>query len=185
MTLLQRMTRLLKADVHGLLDGLEVPEEVVKQTIRDMEEALAQKEQDLAALQRRLQRLQAEAQEIRRAGQGIDQHIDLCFEADNDTLARGFLRQRLATERQARQLARSTAELQTRHEALERTIAQQRQQLTAVIQQLDHLTATQEPESPAFFSPGHGEAVISDDEVEVAFLAEKSRRIRRPSQTSA
>ena len=38
------MTRLLKADLHGILDGLEEPEEVVKQTIRDMEEALAQKE---------------------------------------------------------------------------------------------------------------------------------------------
>ena len=110
MTLMQRMTRLLKADLHGLLDGLEDPEEVVKQTIREMEEALEYKEQTLTALHAMLQRLIAEEQEVGRAAREIDHHIDLCFEAGNETLARNFVRKRLETERQARDVARAVEE---------------------------------------------------------------------------
>src|SRR5262245_28719845 len=101
MTRIQRMPRLLKADLHGLLDGLEESEEVVKQTIRDMEEALEHKEQTLAARHAALQRLTTEEQEIGQAAREIDNHIALCFEAGNDTLARNFVRKRLETERQA------------------------------------------------------------------------------------
>ena len=80
MTLLQRLTRLLKADLHGILDGLEDPEEVVKQTIRDMEEALTAKEQTLVALHASLQRLTAEVQDTARTAQEIEQRLELCFQ---------------------------------------------------------------------------------------------------------
>lgn len=52
MTLIARMTRLFKADLHGILDSLEEPEEVAKQAIRDMEE-------DIATQERRLDELRA------------------------------------------------------------------------------------------------------------------------------
>jgi phage shock protein A len=95
------MTRLLKADLHGILDGLEEPEEVVKQTIRDMEEALAQKAQTLTTLQATLQRLSAEETALAHTAQEIETHIDSCFQAGNETLARSFIRKRLETARQA------------------------------------------------------------------------------------
>ena len=44
MTLITRITRLVKADLHSILDGLEEPEEVIKQAIRDMEEDIATQE---------------------------------------------------------------------------------------------------------------------------------------------
>src|SRR5215471_17448122 len=178
MTLLQRITRLLKADLHGLLDDLEDPEEAVKQTIRAMEEALEHKEQTLEALHATLQRLTAEEQEVGRAAREIDHRIDLCFEAGNDALARTFVRKRLETERQTRDIARVVEETQARRAALERTMAEQREQLAAVVQQLNVYMATRQrqtsPASP--FTPGHSGAVITDDEVEVAFLDEKRRR---------
>jgi phage shock protein A len=52
MTLITRITRLFKADLHGILDGLEEPQEVIKQAIRDMEE-------DIATQERRLEELRA------------------------------------------------------------------------------------------------------------------------------
>ena len=64
MTLITRITRLFKADLHGILDGLEEPEEVIKQAIRDMEEDIATQERRLAELQRRsCSALDREAQE--------------------------------------------------------------------------------------------------------------------------
>lgn len=183
MTLIQRITRLLKADLHGLLDGLEEPEEVVKQTIRDMEEALEHKEQALAALHATLPRLTAEEQEIGQAAREIDNHIDLCFEAGNDALARNFIRKRLETERQARQVARAVEETQARRTALEHTIAEQRDQLAAVAQQLNLYMATRQRQASATspYTPGQSGAVVTDDEVEVAFLDEQRRRARRTS----
>ena len=181
MTLIQRMTRLFKADLHGLLDSLEDPEEVVKQTIRDMEEALEHKEQTLAALHATLQRLTAEEQEVGRAAREIDHHIDLCFEAGNEALARNFVRKRLETERQARDVARAVEETQARRAALEHTVAEQREQLAAVVQQLNLYMATRprqaSPTAP--FTPGQSGAGLTDDEVEVAFLDEKRRRAGR------
>ena len=177
MTLLQRMTRLLKADLHGLLDGLEEPEEVVKQTIRDMEEALAQKAQTLTALHATLQRLTAEETALARTAQEIETHIDSCFQAGNATLARSFIRMRLETARQARQVAGAVAETRRRCESLQQTIAQQREQLAAVVQQLHAYTATRQRQADVatWYMPGEA-AVISEDEVEVAFLQEQRRR---------
>jgi phage shock protein A len=181
MTLIQRMTRLFKADLHGLLDGLEDPEEVVKQTIRDMEEALEHKVQALAALHATLQRLTAEEQEVGRAAREIDHHIDLCFDAGNEALARNFVRKRLETERQARDVARAVEETQARRAALEHTMAEQREQLAAVVQQLSLYMATRPRQASATapFTPGQSGVVLTDDEVEVAFLDEKRRRAGR------
>jgi phage shock protein A len=178
MTLIQRMARLFKADLHGILDCLEEPEEVVKQTIRDMEEALAQKEQMLTELRTALQRFAAEAAEMARMVQEVAQRIDLCFQAGNEALARNFIRQRLEIEQQARQVARAVEETQSRCASLEHTIAEQREQLAAVVQQLNAFTQARQRQAgvPPAFVPGHGRGVVSDDEVEAAFLEEKRRR---------
>ena len=178
MTLIHRMTRLFKADLHGILDCLEEPEEVVKQTIRDMEDALATKEQALTELHTALQRLAAEETAVTRAVQEIEQRIDLCFQAGNEALAKHFIRQRLEAERQAKQVARAVEEIQTRRVALEQTIAEQREQLAAVVQQLNMVTEARQRQAgvTSSFVPGQGGAVITDDDVEVAFLEEKRRR---------
>ena len=101
MTLIARITRLFKADLHGILDSLEEPEEVIKQAIRDMEEDLAAQESRLAGLHAVLQRLEREAQETTAAMQEIEQHIDTCFAAENELLAKNLIRQRLAIARRA------------------------------------------------------------------------------------
>ena len=126
----------MKADLHGIIDGLEEPEEVVKQTIRDMEEALAQKAQTLTALHATRQRLTAEETALARTAQEIETHIDSCFQAGNETLARSFIRKRLETARQARQVAGAVAETRQRCELLQQTMEEQRAQIAAVVQQL-------------------------------------------------
>lgn len=182
MALLTRLIRLLKADVHGLLDSLEEPEDVVKQTIRDMEEALAHKAHALAELRTALERLMAEDTAVARARQDLEQHIELCFQAGNPTLARNFLRKKLEAERHARQVTLALDATRTQHAVLEQTIAEQRQQLAAVVQQLNlHRATRQHRETSAGAAPPwYGNAGITDDEVEVAFLEEQRRRTGTP-----
>jgi hypothetical protein len=74
-------------------------------------------------------------------------------------------------------------EAHSRQETLAQTIAEQRQQLAAIVQQLHFYTATHQSSPTA--TPGQGDVDISDDEVEVAFLDERRRRAGRTQTTSS
>jgi hypothetical protein len=143
-----------------------------------MEEALAQKAQQLTVLHAALQRLTAEETALARTAPEIEMHIDSCFQAGNDTLARNFIRKRLETARQVRQVAGAVAETRARCVSLQQTLAEQRSQLAAVVQQLHVYTARRQQQADVTTShmPGEAATVISEDEVEVAFLEERRRR---------
>ena len=178
MTLITRITRLFKADLHGILDDLEEPEEVVKQAIRDMEEDIARQELLLDDLHAVLRRLATEAQEIAQGLQGIERQIDLCFTAGNEPLAKNLIRKRLERAQRARGVARAQEETRVKRDQLTQKIAEHKQQLAAVVQQLKLWTENR-PGRPwmASCSPLHqGGSGITDDEVELAFLEEKQRR---------
>jgi phage shock protein A len=178
MTLITRITRLFKADLHSLLDDLEEPQEVIKQAIRDMEEEIATHERRLAELHAVAQRLRRETQELTVARQEIETHIALCFAADNEALARNLIRQRLEMTRRARGLARAQDETQTQSDALATRIATHKAQLATVVQRLKTYEDTRpsQPGTSSTWAPFQSGSVITDDEVEVAFLEEKQRR---------
>ena len=131
MTLITRITRLFKADLHGILDGLEEPEEVIKQAIRDMEEDIATQERRLEELHAILQRLEREAQETTATMQEIESHIDICFAAQNEPLAKNLIRQRLEMARRAKGIARAQEETQAQSDGLATRIATHKAQLAS------------------------------------------------------
>ena len=51
MALINRISRLFKADFHAVLDQIEEPEALLKQAIRDMEDDLASTEQRVSLCQ--------------------------------------------------------------------------------------------------------------------------------------
>ena len=62
--------------------------------------------------------------------------------------------------------------------SLQQTMTEQREQLAAVVRQLHVYTARrqQQANATASYMPGEVGTVISEDEVEVAFLQEQRRR---------
>jgi phage shock protein A len=178
MTLITRISRLFKADLHGILDGLEEPQEVIKQAIRDMEEDIATQERRLEELRAIMQRLAREAQETTATMQEIESQIDICFAAENEALVRNLIRKRLEVARRAKGIARAQEETQAQSDGLATRIATHKAQLASVVQKLRAYEETQ-PRNPWASSPCaalQGGSVITDDEVEVAFLEEKRRR---------
>jgi phage shock protein A len=178
MTLITRLTRLCKADLHGLLDSLEEPEEVIKQAIRDMEEDIATQERQLEQLRAVWQRLEREAQQTTATVQEIASHIDICFAVENEPLARHLLRKRLEMAGRAKAIAQAQDETRAQSDALATRIAMQKAQLARVVQKLRAYEATR-PHQPWASSPcvpRQGGSVVTDEEVEVAFLEEKRRR---------
>jgi phage shock protein A len=178
MTVITRIIRLCKADLHGILDSLEEPEEVIKQAIRDMEEDIATQERRLEALRAVWQRLEREAQETTATMQEIASQIDLCFAAENEPLARNLMRKRLEMARRAKAIARGQDETRAQSDALATRIATQKAQLASVVQKLKayEATRTHHPWASSPWAPLQGDSVVTDEEVEVAFLEEKRRR---------
>ncbi len=178
MTLITRLTRLVKADLHGILDNLEEPQEVVKQAVRDMEEDIATHERRLEELHAVLQRLDREAQETTTAMQEIEPQIDLCFAAKNEPLARNLLRKRLEMARRAKAIARAQDEVRAQSDELATRIATHKAQLASVVQKLRvyEETRPRQPWASSLCTPFQDGSAITDDEVEVAFLEEQRRR---------
>jgi len=173
MALITRLTRLFRADAHALLDQLEEPEALLRQALREMDEALAQGQARLREREQRLEQLQRRRHDIETRLAGIGSELDLCLAAGNEALARLLLRRRLEGERLAEQLARQRERLAAEQADARARLADQQQRLEQLRQRaavFDHADDSSE-------APWRAEDIIvSDADVELALLREKQRR---------
>ncbi len=181
MALINRVSRLFKADFHAVLDQIEEPEQLLKQAIRDMEDELAATEQRIALSAQDQDALSVRKGEIDGSLAEIDEQLDLCFESEKDDLAKTLIKKKLEAERLQKRL-------NTKCEANERYLAEQRKMLDENRTALDGLR--QKAELFAQRTPAHAngasefddiawmarEMTVGDDEVEIAYLREKSLR---------
>jgi phage shock protein A len=172
MALINRMSRLFTADVHAVLDRIEEPDALLKQAIREMEEALAGSEQTLRGLGQQREDLAERQRKVKTTLADLTEQLDVCFADGNDTLARKILKRRLETERLAQHVA-------DRGEALDKELTRRRA-LTA--EQSEHLDVMRQKAELLTAAPKGGdergtrEFAVGDDEVEVAFLRERQQR---------
>lgn len=180
MALINRVSRLFKADLNAVLDHIEEPEQLVKQAIRDMEDELAAGERRIAFRLQEQEALEARRAELDASAREFDPQLDLCFESGKEDLARGIVRRKLEAERL---LKRLDGEL----EASRRHLANQQKRLEENRATLDGLR--QKAELIVSRAPSGNDASgrddiariarelrVDDDEVEVAFLREKAAR---------
>ncbi|WP_058555244.1 PspA/IM30 family protein [Thiohalocapsa sp. ML1] len=185
MALMTRLSRLLRADLHALLDRLEAPDILLAQGLRDMEDALAADAATLATLRRRQEALAEQESALARAADADADQLDVCLDAGEDDLARGLLRRRLERERLATRLAQASGTLTTRIRALEAALDERRQRLemlraeaTRFAVPADDGTDRQAPSDPlgGWDALAPEPAAVRDADVEVALLAAKRRR---------
>lgn len=181
MALVNRISRLFKADFHAVLDQIEEPEQLLKQAIREMEDELADAEHRIAMCAKDQERLSARARELEDAVAEIDTQLDLCFESERDGLAKSLIRKKLEAERLGKRVAarRATNE---RYLVEERAkLAQNGATLESLRQKAELFAhrATARPHAGTGFDDSAwtaAELKVGDDEVEIAYLREKSAR---------
>jgi phage shock protein A len=176
MALITRISRLFTADVHAVLDRIEEPEVVLKQAIREMTEEVARAEQRLQWLAAESHRLEQYLSGYAETISSLDSELDLCFMADEETLARSLVKRKLIAEQQHKQATQQLDACQRDHETLKTTLADQRQQLEETQQKSDLLVDTTLDGSTADFNSVMTEPGIGQDAIDVAFLKEKQRR---------
>jgi phage shock protein A len=176
MALIKRVSRLFTADLHAVLDRIEEPEALLRQAVREMEEALARKAQRLDSLERRRCACAKRAAEIVEMRAGLDAKLDVCFAADNSDLARRIVRRKLLAARLEQRQSEEAATLADEAETLRAQIGAQHDRLEIARQKLE-LFAT---EAPTLRGDGLGETetIVSDEEIEIALLEELRARAR-------
>ena len=181
MALINRISRLFKADFHAVLDQIEEPEALLKQAIRDMEDALSATEQRIKLCAHDQDGIAVRKNELESSTAEIDAQLDLCFESGKDDLAKSLIKKKL-------EAGRLLNRLNAKHVANEKYLDEQRTMCDENSSTLESLR--QKAELFAQRTPVHAdggsefddvawmarEMTVGDDEVEITFLREKSVR---------
>ena len=181
MALINRISRLFKADFHAVLDQIEEPEALLKQAIRDMEDALSATEQRIKLCAHDQDGITVRKNELESSTAEIDAQLDLCFESEKDDLAKSLIKKKL-------EAGRLLKRLNAKNVANEKYLDEQRAMCDENKSTLESLR--QKAELFAQRTPVHAdggsefddvawmarEMTVGDDEVEITFLHEKSVR---------
>lgn len=176
MALINRISRLFRADLHAVLDRIEEPDALLKQAVREMEEDIGNNEQRLKLLQHELTQLTSRQTDISQSQTQVDDELDICFESDKEELARTLIKRKLEAQRFHKFLGRKHEATQRSVTDLQQRLEENRKRLTAMKQKLELLT-------PDDTKPGiddrwlNVDITVSDAEVEVALLREKQQRL--------
>lgn len=175
MALIDRFSRLFRADLHAVLDRIEEPDIVLQQAVRDMEDELVAESRQHDLLRNEIQRLDAQSKDIEQKLARIDDELNVCLEAENDDLARSTLRRRLEAEqllqiirRQRQQLTQQSDLLNTRLQQNRTRVQDMQQKLELLVRRESHIQQDAVYANPELF--------VRDEDVEVALLREKQKR---------
>lgn len=178
MTLIDRITRLFRADIHDLLDRIEEPAVVLRQAVRDMEKELSLDQQSIRQLERDCERLTSRYLEIEISLRDIEGQLDVCFDSEMDDLARRLIKRRLETQNLGKQLIRKRNQIEDTLARRKARFQENRTRLEEMRQKAEIIAEDGPDESPGE-EPGFcHDAVIRDEDVEVAFRREKQNRRR-------
>ena len=107
----------------------------------------------------------------------IAQRIDHCFSFGKEDLARSFVRKQLETKRIIEDLLRRARAAAEAREELRKVAVEQEEKLARIRRRAELLIESGEGgEERHGIAAGRPRAAVTDEEVEAAFIAEKSRR---------
>lgn len=174
MTLMTRLSRLFHADMNAVLDKIEEPELLLKQSIREMEETFALDDRKIKLLDFEQQQLINKENEIKQSLVELEDKLVICFESDKDDLAHSLIKRKLETEHYLKsltaQISRSVeiiTQLKTQLKEHQTQLATMKQKAEIFNQSTTTNNAVSSWNNPSFF--------IRDEDVEVAFLHEKQK----------
>lgn len=181
MALIARISRLFRADVNAVLDRMEEPEVLLKQAIREMDEELVRDDRRAKIIALDLKQLSSRQTQLEQRLQDTEDELDLCFDSGNETLARVLLKRKLESERFLNYLVHKREELKAIREELGHRIDENRSCMQAMQQKAELLADgdCENDETSNLCEPDLiRQFTVNDDDIELAYLREKQRRMQ-------
>lgn len=126
MGIMSRFIRLCRADIHGVMDHLEDKGLLLKQHLRDMEEAVESKDNEYKQLAAALDQAGREYEKYSLECEKLDEDITAALEKDKDNIARLLIKKRKPLSSLKDELERHMKSLQRDMAALDKIIIEQR-----------------------------------------------------------
>ena len=92
MGIMTRLIKICKADVHGVMDQLEDKELLLKQHLRDMQEALTAKEAELKKMISSRSRISKDREKFKLHCEKLEQDLTVAIQKNKDDIARMLIR---------------------------------------------------------------------------------------------
>ena len=172
MKFIDRLTLLVKADAHGVLEQLEERTLLAKQHLREAELELVHKRARAEALEDEARRLEEEAVRLERECSALDGDVELALANGEQELARFSVRRLLPRQRAALELRRRIAEIVERRQRLVLKLTAQEREYEELERQVRaRLDAARREEKGAVWC---GPEAAADEEVEIELLRRRS-----------
>jgi phage shock protein A len=172
MALITRLGRLFRADLHAVLDAIEEPALLLKQSIREMEESVAADEQQIRLWECECRQLAGKRDRLAASLDDLEEKCALCFQSNQDDLARSFIKRKLEARQAMQLLAERITATQEKMSRLTHQLAEHQAQLTAMKQKAEVFLEEGAVNTMCRENPS---ASVRDEDVEVAFLQEKQK----------
>jgi len=175
MALINRFTRLFRADLHAVLDRIEEPTMLLKQAVREMEDDVAEDAKKLNLIRFEQEHTPVLQAEIEDSLKELQLEIKLCLDDDNENLARTVIKRKLELQQRAKRIKQKADALENDVSVLTDRLQTNRNRLLAMQQKLEILQEEQANQSS--HTEVYDSAVsISEDAIDVALLREKQAR---------
>lgn len=176
MAILTRLSRIFKADFHAVLDRIEEPEALLKQAIREMEEALLHHEKTGRQLAKELEQLALKQAELEQFLNELTEKLSCCFDSNNEALAYPLVRQQLEAQKQLKMVVKQRESVETRATELDTQLQEQRilyestRQKAAIFIEEEQNAVCRGGDMTGFDNTA---ALFSEEEVELELLQQK------------
>ncbi len=182
MAIINRIARLFKADVHAVLDQIEEPELLLKQSIREMQSEFDATERNLLNAKQHAKQCEQRLNELKKSIEDISDEIELCLSNENEDLARNLIRRRIELQRIVAMQSKAAQRYQDQAAELlklkqeQHSLLSDMQQKAALLCDKTNLIGSQfDCQSIGAKGAKDAEFAVSESDIEVALLKEKRR----------
>jgi len=166
--LFDRITTLLKADAHGVIESLEERSLLLKQYVREAEIELNQKHARLEAVREDEKRLREQLARQEDEVRSLDEDVALALAAGKDDLARFAIRRLLPRRNEVTALHAQIEQRRAEGQALAERVAAQQAQFDSLRTRVRAELARASEVSPSAGWPC--DPVVADEEVEIELM---------------
>lgn len=171
MSFLTRVSTLLKADAHGMVDAVEDRALLLKQHLREAESEVGRKRARKDALESEQRELGEEAKRAEKEITRLEDDISLAMKGEKEDLARFAIKKLLTFRHRREQVKRQIQRVTEEREELVKALEKQERELEELRIRVQGYLAkvrSQQEDEPCFVEP-----VIEEQDVELELLRRK------------
>jgi phage shock protein A len=176
MAIFTRVSRLLTADLHAVIDRLEEPQAQLQQAVREMQQLTTQLEQEQQQDEAKLHSLADQQQKLTAQQATTHAELELCLDAAQDALARAVIRRLLQLDVLLEQTNANLKLIQAQQQNRADLIAEHHTQLETLTTQAQLLEGSLRNTPKTSSATDLTSTGITEAQIDIALLAHQQRR---------